>query len=127
MAKHHDKADSDTSASSSSTYIPSNSNVPTTTGGAVIISLVVILAVCLCLCLQLRQLRSCLGRHVPWLLPSYLSPPASRNKDDLVETGLYEKYCHQNMDNTNDINSTTSSIRSHASLVIIKPLPPLPS
>ncbi|CAO3594879.1 unnamed protein product [Absidia cylindrospora] len=125
MGKHHDKPDSDISTSSSSTYVPNNSNVPTSTGGAVIISLVVILAVCLCLCLQLRQLRNCLGRH--GLLPSYLSAPAYRNKDDLVETGLYEKYCHRDMNNSNN-NSTTSSIRSHTScLVVIKPLPALPN
>lgn len=126
MAKHHDKSP-DTSTYNAST----GGSVPTTTGGAVIISLVVLLAVCLCICLQFRQLRSCLGRHAPWFLPSILHP-VPQNKDELVETGLYEKYSGPSFDRNANANCnylSDSSIRSLSptSLVVVKPLPPLPT
>ncbi|SAM06926.1 hypothetical protein [Absidia glauca] len=126
MAKHHEKS------TDTSTYDPSTGGtVPTSTGGAVIISLVVLLAVCLCICLQFRRLRSCLGRHAPWFLPSILHP-VQQNKDELVETGLYEKYSDPSFDRNANVNChhlsqpSLHSISS-TSLVVVKPLPPLPT
>ncbi|KAI8081646.1 uncharacterized protein BX664DRAFT_317510 [Halteromyces radiatus] len=106
MGKHHDKNIDDTSV-----YV-NTSQVPTNTGGGLLIGIVVTLIICLCLGLQFGTLRGCLGRYLVCMQPR-------QKTDELIETGLYEKY--------HPTNKTFIEERLSSSPILVKPLPPIPS